>query len=68
MRSMRQLETENIAPEGQRTLEVRDSDTGVIGGNDAKWRSTHASWLRAVSPQMNTDQTQIGKLTFPLNP
>jgi hypothetical protein len=42
---MRKFKTENILPEGQRPLEVRDCETGVIGGNDAKWRS--ADWISA---------------------
>jgi hypothetical protein len=41
VRPMRKFEAENILPEGERPLEARDSDTGVIGGNDAK-RHTHA--------------------------
>ena len=32
VRSMRELETEHVAPKGERPLEVRDRDAGVIGG------------------------------------
>ena len=41
MRPMRKLEAENILPESETALEVRDGDAGVIGGNDAKRRSAH---------------------------
>jgi len=39
--AVRQLETENIAPERQRPIEVRDCDPGVICGDDAEWPSVH---------------------------
>jgi hypothetical protein len=41
MRAMRKLEAKNILPEGERPLDVRDRETGVIGGNDAKRLITH---------------------------
>ena len=41
VRAVRQLETENIAPERQRPIEVRDRDPGVICGDDPEWRSSH---------------------------
>ena len=39
--AVRQLETENIAPERQRPIEICDRDPGVICGDDAEWRSGH---------------------------
>jgi len=36
VRVVRQLETENIAPERQRPIEVRDRDPGVICCDDAE--------------------------------
>jgi len=39
MRPMRKLESENVTPEGQRSLDVRDGDTGVICRDDAKWHT-----------------------------
>jgi hypothetical protein len=41
MRAMRKLEAENSLPESERSVEVCDCDTGVVGGNDAKWDGTH---------------------------
>src|SRR4051812_47762969 len=36
MSAVRELEAENITPEGERPLDIRDRDAGVIGGNNAK--------------------------------
>jgi hypothetical protein len=33
---MRKFETENIAPEGEGALEIRNGNSGMIGGEDAK--------------------------------
>jgi hypothetical protein len=41
MRPMRKFEAEDILPEGQRPLDVRDRETGVIRGNDVKRGGTH---------------------------
>jgi hypothetical protein len=41
MRPMRKLEAEDILPEGQRPVDVRDRQTGVIRCNDVK-RCAHA--------------------------
>jgi hypothetical protein len=34
MRSMRKLKAEHVPPERQRSLEIRDRDAGVIGGEN----------------------------------
>jgi hypothetical protein len=39
--AVRQLETENVAPESERPIEVRDSDPGVIRRNDVIRRVAH---------------------------
>jgi hypothetical protein len=31
------VKTQNILLEGQRSLDIRDRETSVIGGNDEKW-------------------------------
>ena len=36
MRAMRKFETENVLPEVERALEIRNRDAGVIGRNDSK--------------------------------
>ena len=36
MRAMRKLKAEDIAPESERAFEVRDRDSGVVSGDDAK--------------------------------
>ena len=36
MRAMRKLETENITPESEGPLEIRNRETRVISGNDSK--------------------------------
>ena len=41
MRPMRELESQDIAPESERSLEVRDSDAGMIGGDNVKRLGTH---------------------------
>jgi hypothetical protein len=40
MRSMRKLETENVLPEVERALEIRDRDASVIGCDDSKGHSS----------------------------
>jgi hypothetical protein len=49
MRPMRKLEAEDILPEGQRPVDVRDRQTGVIRGDDVKRRSAHASDCLKIS-------------------
>jgi hypothetical protein len=44
MRAMRKLETENITPESERPLEIRDRDAGVICGEDAKRHSSENAY------------------------
>ena len=41
MGPMRELEPENIPPEGEGTFDVRDRKTGVVCVDDAKWRIGH---------------------------
>src|SRR5712691_9603820 len=60
MRGMRKLESEHIAPERQRPLQVRYRDAGVVSGDDTKLLIHRAvGSCRSVSPQMNTDETQM---------
>jgi hypothetical protein len=42
MRPMRKLETEDVSPKGERPVDVRNRETGVIRGDNAKWRRAHA--------------------------
>jgi hypothetical protein len=42
MRPVRKLEPENIAPESERSFEIRDRNTSVIGSDDVKGRSAHS--------------------------
>jgi hypothetical protein len=38
---MGKLEAQNITPEGERALEIRDRNAGMIGGNDLKAWCAH---------------------------
>ena len=48
MRAMRRLEAENILPEPDRPLEIRDRETRVVRCNDVKRRSGHM--IRFIPP------------------
>src|SRR6266480_268680 len=48
MRAMRKLEAENILPEPDRPLEIRDRETRVVRCNDVKRRSGHM--IRFIPP------------------
>jgi hypothetical protein len=53
MRSMRKLETENVLPEVERALEIRDRDASVIGCDDSKGHSSE-------NVQRSTPNVQYG--------
>jgi len=65
MSPMRKLEAQNITPESHGELQIGDRDAGVIGRDYAKGPDAHTRVTQRVSPQMDTDQRQIGKLIFP---
>ena len=64
MRGVRKLEAQNIAPKCERTLKIRNSDTGVIGGN-AKLPPLALALARAHAPDRDRDPKQTSNAQRP---
>ena len=60
MCAMRKLEAENILPESERPLEVRNRYAGVIGGKDAKRCGAHAQ-QKTSNAQRPTSNVEFRK-------
>jgi hypothetical protein len=70
MRSMRKLETQNIAPKCERTFEIRNGDAGVIGRYDPEFVSAHVmlvlvNVIAIMVPEQTllTTVTQLGEIS-----
>jgi hypothetical protein len=60
MGPMRKLEAENVLPEGERPLKVRDRETGVIGGDDVKRPCAHQIFS-SKRPTPNVQQPALSE-------
>jgi hypothetical protein len=64
---MRKLETENISPESESPLEIRDRNAGVIRGNDAEGHiSENFNAQRRTSNSEKVDRPLRRAMSTPL--
>src|SRR5439155_6490267 len=62
MRPMRKPEAEDIPPEGQRSFDVADRETGVICGYDIKWHSQKTSNVQRPTSNVEFRGAQAASL------